>query len=449
VAAATTVVTHNVYSSFGQLVSSTNPATGDPATVACTIGYAGGIYDPALSSEYFASRWYDAESGTWFSPDPADADINTYRYCGNGPTDGTDPSGLEEGAPTPIFKDMADALGVPSMPKPAQKPWTDQGYFAFPTAGERGGPWSAQTIWEQQDPTLILMRKGVIEPQTVVPKHYDATDAMGDAVTVMAGLARAAAAVPVAAGRAITNGIQSGLGYLESNIASDSASTIGTKLTATEQWEAAKGAFPATLDTFLGCPNTTPETRQWNQWNKDTLDDMPYYLGYVQAFTSDVLVPSVLTAGVGMGLEELSGMGLADPVEVPAAPVGPTVPELPAFDEKTTHGVLITNEGEVVPLQSGSASPTYANYPAASHVEGKAAIVIRESSSSGGVVYHNNPNGTCSFCNSQVPTLLPEGAELRVVPPAGTVPPSARWYVNPKPYVGNSSIPKPNPQLGQ
>jgi hypothetical protein len=109
---------------------------------------------------------------------------------------------------------------------------------------------------------------------------------------------------------------------------------------------------------------------------------------------------------------------------------------------------LITNEGEVISLQSGNASPTYANYPAALHVEGKAAIAIRESGSSGGVVYHNNPNGTCGFCNSQVPTLLPEGAELTVIPPAGTVPSSARWYVNPEPYVGNSSIPKPNPQLG-
>ncbi len=132
------------------------------------------------------------------------------------------------------------------------------------------------------------------------------------------------------------------------------------------------------------------------------------------------------------------------PVSAPAR-----VPELPAFDGQTTHGVLITNEGEVIPFQSGNPSPTYANYPAASHVEGKAALAIRESGSSGGVVYHNNPSGTCGFCNSQVPTLLPEGAQLRVVPPAGTVPPGPRWYVPSEPYVGNSAISKPNPQLGR
>jgi hypothetical protein len=125
------------------------------------------------------------------------------------------------------------------------------------------------------------------------------------------------------------------------------------------------------------------------------------------------------------------------------------VPELPAFNGQTTHGVLITSEGKVIPLQSGNPSPTYANYAAASHVEGKAALAIRESGSSGGVVYHNNPSGTCGFCNSQVPTLLPEGVQLRVVPPAGTVPPGPRWYVPSKPYVGNSAIPKPNPQLGR
>jgi hypothetical protein len=36
---------------------------------------------------------------------------------------------------------------------------------------------------------------------------------------------------------------------------------------------------------------------------------------------------------------------------------------LPKFDKKTTYGVLITNEGDVVPLQSGDADPRYSNYP--------------------------------------------------------------------------------------
>lgn len=39
------------------------------------------------------NRWYDPSIGRWLSEDPAAADENLYRYCGNGPTDGTDPSG--------------------------------------------------------------------------------------------------------------------------------------------------------------------------------------------------------------------------------------------------------------------------------------------------------------------------------------------------------------------
>ena len=46
--------------------------------------------------------------------------------------------------------------------------------------------------------------------------------------------------------------------------------------------------------------------------------------------------------------------------------------QLPAYDGKTTHGVLTTNEGDTVHLTSGNADPRYANYPAASHVEGVA-----------------------------------------------------------------------------
>lgn len=120
---------------------------------------------------------------------------------------------------------------------------------------------------------------------------------------------------------------------------------------------------------------------------------------------------------------------------------------LPAYDG-TTQGLLYTNEGNLIPLSSGNADPAFANYPAAFHVEGKAAIVIRTSGSSGGVVYINHPQGTCGFCNSQVPTLLPEGVPLMVVPPPGTQP-SPGWYVNLEPYAGNSATPKPNLRLGK
>ena len=116
---------------------------------------------------------------------------------------------------------------------------------------------------------------------------------------------------------------------------------------------------------------------------------------------------------------------------------------LPEYDGKTTFGVLITNEGDVVPLRSPGASPLYNNYSPAGHVEGKAAIWIRQNNSTGGVVYHNNTDGTCGFCNSMLTTLLPYKSLLRVVPPRSAVAKDA-WAIDyPKAYEGNSAIPKP------
>jgi hypothetical protein len=125
------------------------------------------------------------------------------------------------------------------------------------------------------------------------------------------------------------------------------------------------------------------------------------------------------------------------------------VPQLPAFNGETTQGVLVTNEGQIVPLESGNTNPIYGNYASAGHVEGKAAIWIRENGSTGGTVYHNNLNGTCGFCNSQIPTLLPEGSTLQVVPPEGAVANNPWAQAGPTNYVGNSSVPKPNPNLGR
>jgi len=51
---------------------------------------------------------------------------------------------------------------------------------------------------------------------------------------------------------------------------------------------------------------------------------------------------------------------------------------LPKYDDETTYGVLITNEGDVVPLQSSKRDPLYSTYPSAGHVEGKGALWVRE-----------------------------------------------------------------------
>ncbi|WP_255356982.1 DddA-like double-stranded DNA deaminase toxin [Duganella sp. Root336D2] len=121
--------------------------------------------------------------------------------------------------------------------------------------------------------------------------------------------------------------------------------------------------------------------------------------------------------------------------------------ELPEYDGKTTYGVLVTNEGKVIQLRSGGKEVPYSGYKAvsASHVEGKAAIWIRENASSGGTVYHNNTTGTCGYCNSQVKALLPEGVELKIVPPANAVARNSQAKAIPTINVGNATQPGRKP----
>jgi hypothetical protein len=119
---------------------------------------------------------------------------------------------------------------------------------------------------------------------------------------------------------------------------------------------------------------------------------------------------------------------------------------LPKYDGKTTYGVLVTNEGHIVPLQSADASPLYSNYIPAAHVEGKAAIWIREHDSTGGMLYHNNTDGTCGYCNSQIKRLLPKDTRLLVIPPADAVAKKRGATQVPTPYEGDDTAPKLPPQ---
>jgi hypothetical protein len=107
-----------------------------------------------------------------------------------------------------------------------------------------------------------------------------------------------------------------------------------------------------------------------------------------------------------------------------------------------TSGVLFTNEGRIVRLRSGAPNPAYSNYPSAKHVEGKAAIWVRENDSSGGVLFHNHPGGTCGYCDLQARTLLPKNATLRVVPPANATASEEMAKTEITNYIGDAKIPK-------
>jgi hypothetical protein len=119
---------------------------------------------------------------------------------------------------------------------------------------------------------------------------------------------------------------------------------------------------------------------------------------------------------------------------------------LPKYDHETTYGVLITNEGDIVPLRSGGPSSLYSNYSSAGHVEGKAAIWIRENDSTGGVLYHNNTDGICGRCDAQLERLLPKDAELLVIPPVDAIAKKRGAKQDPTPYKGDKFMPKLPPQ---
>ena len=94
-AGATTVATHRVFDAFGNQTSQTQLSG---TAVDCLFGYTGEAYDKATGLQNNLNRSYDASVGRWLSEDPSGLgpDSNPYRYCGNGPTDGTDARGLTD-----------------------------------------------------------------------------------------------------------------------------------------------------------------------------------------------------------------------------------------------------------------------------------------------------------------------------------------------------------------
>ena len=87
----TTVVDHIIRDSYGNVLSESDPSQGT------LIGWTGRPFDKATGQQNNLNRWYDPRTGRWESEDPTKflgGDANQYRYCGNEPVNGVDPSGL-------------------------------------------------------------------------------------------------------------------------------------------------------------------------------------------------------------------------------------------------------------------------------------------------------------------------------------------------------------------
>ena len=107
-----------------------------------------------------------------------------------------------------------------------------------------------------------------------------------------------------------------------------------------------------------------------------------------------------------------------------------------------TTGILEIGD-ERIPLVSGS--PRLPNYQASGHVEGQAALIMRERGITNAVLHIDNPNGICLYCTRQVRTLLPERSALDVGAPLGTVIPN-KWWGPSRIFTGNSRNPSPWPR---
>jgi RHS repeat-associated protein len=85
-----TIAVHYTYDAYGNVTS------GDTSKTRYL--FTGREFDTDTELQYNRARWYDPEVGRWISKDPigfAAGDVNQYRYVGNGPTNATDPSGLD------------------------------------------------------------------------------------------------------------------------------------------------------------------------------------------------------------------------------------------------------------------------------------------------------------------------------------------------------------------
>ena len=159
--------------------------------------------------------------------------------------------------------------------------------------------------------------------------------------------------------------------------------------------------------------------------------------GYEQQECKDVLP--------GDGSEQKNNGNTTTP-DFYVSPDGQAIPRvaynLPEYDGSTTHGVLITSDGSEISFTSGGGDPRYTNYANNGHVEQKSSLYMRDNNISSGVLYHNNTEGTCGFCNTMTSTFLPEGATLTVVPPSNAVATNSKAIDVPKTYTGNSKDPK-------
>jgi len=126
------------------------------STVGNTIGFASMSFDSATGLYYDEARWYSTAVSTFISRDPAQADENLYRYCGNEPIRHTDPTGSKTVGVT-IYVDQSDA----QMP-----------HFNATAVQNTMNAWLKT---KKIKGVLVIVVDGEVPPHIELGYHYDRT----------------------------------------------------------------------------------------------------------------------------------------------------------------------------------------------------------------------------------------------------------------------------------
>jgi RHS repeat-associated protein len=146
----TSVVDHIVRNSFGKVISESDPSQGS------LIGWTGRPVDKATGQQNNLNRWYDPIIAGWMTQDPkgfAAGQTDLYVYCGNSPTNATDPTGEadERHHPYPLYLGGAmkqDLILLSQAEHDAVHKWLTSRGWGWSAASRAA--WAKLTLAEQK-----------------------------------------------------------------------------------------------------------------------------------------------------------------------------------------------------------------------------------------------------------------------------------------------------------
>jgi RHS repeat-associated protein len=162
------VVAQATYDAFGNVTL----VTGTAAELG-RLGFQGGMTDEVTGLVHFGARDYDPTTGRWRTPDPANADSNTYRGMGNSPTNGTDPTGMfNENRAWQILETMNKGIYEWFRVRNQGQLWSmSPGDRRF-GAGDSGALWDnntplvwAREDWSEEQAARAVMLWAICQPQ--------------------------------------------------------------------------------------------------------------------------------------------------------------------------------------------------------------------------------------------------------------------------------------------